>query len=183
MQDATIPRRWARAFVETLIELDNGKTDGLSRVEAELTALAGALSTSTELKNAMYHPAFSSAQREAVLMDIAQSASFHDVTRKFLKMLVEKDRVRYLAGIAAAFRAEVDLRLSRVRATITSAKPLDDAAVKELAAALKGKVGKDVIAQVTVDPSVLSGLKAQIGGLVFDGTVRSQLDRMRATLL
>jgi F-type H+-transporting ATPase subunit delta len=183
MQEATIPRRWARAFVETVLELDQGKTDGLSKVEGDLSLLARALTGSTDLKNAMFHPAFSSTQREAVLMDIATAASFQEVTRRFMRLLIEKGRLRYLEGIAAAFRAEVDTRLGRVRATVTSAKPLDAAALTELQQALKARVGKDVIAEVHVDETVISGLKAQIGGLVYDGTVRSQLDRMRASLL
>jgi F-type H+-transporting ATPase subunit delta len=182
MQEATIPRRWARAFVETILERDQGKTDGLAAVERDLTSLAHALTANTDLKNAMFHPAFSQAQRESVLMEIATASQFQDVTRRFMKLLVEKSRLRYLEGIAAAFRAEVDTRLGRVRAIVTSAKALDAAALTELQQALKARVGKDVIAEVNVDSSVISGLKAQIGGLVYDGTVRSQLDRMRASL-
>ena len=113
---------------------------------------------------------------------IAKANDFHPVTARTLALLVDKDRLGFLTAIADAFRAEVDARTGQVRASITAAKPLDDAEVREVVAALEKRTSKKVLAEVDVDETVISGLKARIGGLVFDGTVRAGLERLRAEL-
>ncbi len=182
MEEGTIGRRWARALADTLSE---GKTDAavLGQVEAELSALAKVFADKQgDFRQAMLDPSFTIEQRSSVLKEIAESNKFHEVSGKFLQLLVAQDRVRYLGDIAKAFQHEVDERTGRVRAVLTSAKPLSDGIQKDIVSALEKRTGKTVLAEVNVDESVISGVRAQIGGTVFDGTVRAQLDRLRGSL-
>ena len=61
----------------------------------------------------------------------------------------------------------------------SSARELTSAALSSIVAGLEKRTGKTVVAEVAVDPSVIAGVQARIGGLVFDATVRSQLDRLK----
>jgi F-type H+-transporting ATPase subunit delta len=97
-------------------------------------------------------------------------------------LLVDKDRVPQLPAIADAFRDEVDAQVGRVRATILTAKPLAPQALADVVRGLEKRTGKKVVPDVAVDPSVIAGVRAKIGGLVFDATVRARLDRLRADL-
>ena len=58
--------------------------------------------------------------------------------------------------------------------------PADAVAVVK---ALKARTGKEVRAEVKTDKELIAGLRARIGGLVLDNTVRSKLDRMRQELV
>lgn len=181
MEEGTIGRRYARALAETLSE--GGHEGVLGQVEAELDALASLLADKQgDFRQAMLDPAFTIEQRTAILKEIASENNFHEVSGKFLNLLVHQDRVRYLGDIAKAFQNEVDERTGRVRAVLTAAKAIDDGAQKDIVAALEKRTGKKVIAEVVIDEDVISGVRAQIGGLVFDGTVRSQLNRLRGSL-
>jgi F-type H+-transporting ATPase subunit delta len=181
MQDGTIGRRYARALALAL-EDDLG---AFQKVEGELTGL-GALfeqrTGNTDFRQAMLNPSFSPETRQKILAEIGEAHGFHPVTRQLLRLLVEKERIQYLVSIAKAFQSEVDERLGRVRAHITSARVLDDASVKEIVSALEKRTGKKVVPELEVEPEVLGGISARIGGQVFDNTVRAQLERMRAAL-
>ena len=95
---------------------------------------------------------------------------------------MQKERVPELPVIAAAFRDEVDQRSGRVRATILTAKELSAPALAEIVRGLEKRSGKKVVPEVQVDPTVIAGVQARIGGLVFDATVRSQLERLKQEL-
>jgi F-type H+-transporting ATPase subunit delta len=180
MQDGTIGRRYARALN---LSLAGASADQLGMIEDQLSSLSSLLDRRNGhpvFRQAMLNPSFSAPQRRAVLMDVAKSHQCHEVVGKFLELLVDKDRVPQLPSIARAFRSEVDERLGRVRATISTARPLDAAALATIVAGLEKKTGKKVVAEVKVDPSLIAGVRAQIGGLVYDATVHSQLARLRS---
>lgn len=182
MQDGTIGRRYARALAISLDEAKQG--DALSEVESQLSALAKLLEKNghTDLREAMFNPSFSLQERKAVLAEIAQTKGFHPVAARILELLAEKERIQYLPAIARAFRDEVDTRVGQVRVEIRSASTLNDAALHTLVEQLEKRTGKKVLPQVEVDPSVISGVSARIGGQVFDNTVAGQLNRIRSSL-
>lgn len=182
MQDGTVGRRYARALIQAL---EGASQDKLSKVEEELSALAALLDRRTghpEFRQAMLNPGFKPEQRKAALKAIAEAHKFEDVSSTFVRLLVEKGRLASLPTIARQFREEVDARVGRVRATILTAKPLSPQALGDIVRGLEKQTGKKVVPDVAVDPSVIAGVQARIGGLVFDATVKSQLDRLRQDL-
>lgn len=182
MQEGTVGRRYARALI---LALEGAAPEKLAKIEEELSAVAALLDRrggSPEFRQAMLNPSFSAEQRKAVLKGIADGNKFDETALKFLLLLVDKDRVRELAVVARAFRDEVDRKLGRVRATILTAKALSAQDIQEIVRGLEKRTGKKVLPDVEVDPSVIAGVQARIGGTVFDATVRAQLDRLRAEL-
>lgn len=187
MQQGPIGRRYAKALLLALQSATAGAAHEinakLQQVEEQLTALAALLDKRTgnaDFRQAMLNPSFSTPQRRAVLDQIAKAHTFDAATSTFLQLLAEKGRLPQLPAIAASFRAEVDQTIGRVRATIVTAKALDAAALNDIVRGLQKRTGKTVIPEVEIDPSVIAGVQAKIGGLVFDATVRAQLSRLHA---
>ena len=147
-----------------------------------MAALLDKRSGHAEFRQAMLNPSFRADERKAVLKSLAEAHKFDEITSSFVRLLVDKDRIADLPIVARSFRDEVDGKVGRVRATIVSAKPLSPTALAEIVRGLEGRTGKKVIPDVSVDASVIAGVQARIGGLVFDATVRSQLERLRADL-
>jgi F-type H+-transporting ATPase subunit delta len=98
-------------------------------------------------------------------------------------LLIDKGRIAALPDIARAHRALVDEHAGRVRATVTSARPLDPMLETRLKTALEKQSGKVVIFEKREDPTIMGGLITQLGDTVFDGSVRTQLEQMREQLL
>jgi F-type H+-transporting ATPase subunit delta len=88
-----------------------------------------------------------------------------------------------LPAISRAFRELADEHAGQVRATITSAAPLDPMAVDRLRQALESRTGKRVLVETSVDPDLIGGVVARVGDLVLDGSVRARLGELRAKLL
>jgi len=83
-------------------------------------------------------------------------------------------------GIAKSLRQMVDDVAGRVRVRLASAAPLDEATEVRIRSALGRATGKTVIVEKTVDASLLGGVVAQVGDLVYDGSLRGELRNLRA---
>jgi F-type H+-transporting ATPase subunit delta len=96
--------------------------------------------------------------------------------------LGDRNRLASLGDVVGAFGELADQELGRLRAKVTSAVPLDDASVAAIAERLSTTTKKQVIVERAVDPAILGGVVAQVGSLVYDGSLRTQLEDLRTAL-
>ena len=193
MQDGTIGRRYARALSLSLGdgELSAGgataerSVELLRRIEGELNALAEALEQragNTDFRQAMLNPSFGRDARRRILDAVCERHGLSEPVRRMLRLLNDKERLPFLPQVARAFAHEVDERSGQVRAHITSARVLAEAQVASIVKSLEGRTGKKVVPELEVEPEIIGGVKARVGGLVFDNSVQSQIGRMRSAL-
>jgi F-type H+-transporting ATPase subunit delta len=174
----SVARRYARALFG--IGVDKGNYEALGR---ELDALADTYAGSPELREALSNPVFRLDQRVAILDKVLPRVSPTPEVRKFALLLLERRRIGALPAIARAYKELVDEKLGRVQAVVTSAKPLDAATAASVQRALERRTGKKVIVESNVDPDLIGGIVARVGDLVFDGSLRTRLDALRARVL
>lgn len=101
---------------------------------------------------------------------------------KFLDVLSDNRRLALLPEVAALFeqlRAEAEQVL---RAKVVSAHPLDEAELAKLRESLKRRFGREVELAATVDPALIGGAVIDTGDTVIDGSLRTKLARLGATL-
>src|SRR5690348_14131783 len=166
----SIARRYAKALLE--IGIKQQTYDALGK---ELERAADMFKSSPELRNALENPVFALDQRKLVLDDVARRLALSKTVRNFVMLLLDKGRIASLPNIARAHRALVDEHAGRVRATVTSARPLDPMLETRLKTALEKSSGKVVIFEKREDPTILGGLITQLGDTLYDGSVRTQL--------
>lgn len=99
-----------------------------------------------------------------------------------LRTLIENGRLSLLPEIARQFAFLKNAHEGIADADITSAFALDDAQVAELVAALERKFAIKLRAKVTVDPSLIGGVRVAVGDEVLDSSVKTRLEQMRTTL-
>ena len=174
----SLARRYARAL------LDIGVAQGtFEQLGTELDGLAALYSGSRDLAEALTNPVFGQAKRRAVLEAVLGRMGVSPVTRNFALLLLDRERVPYLPSIARELRAMVDERAGRVHATLTSARPLPPDHVAGVQAALEKATGKKIVLEKKEDPALLGGVVAKVGDVVYDGSVRTQLEQMRERFL
>jgi F-type H+-transporting ATPase subunit delta len=102
--------------------------------------------------------------------------------RSFFSLLIDQRRLIDFPAIREEFdrRASEDAGLRR--AEVVSAGALGDDQLERLRRALASRTGGEVEVSVRVDPSLLGGVIAKVGDLVFDGSLRTQLRQLRANL-
>ena len=178
MVNVSIARRYARALLEVAVESKN-----LEKTTEQLTAFAQVLQKNQDLADILLNPAFTRPQRSAVVEALFKAAGgLTPEVANLMRLLVDRGRLGYLPDIARVFLEMADMRAGVVRGKITSAVPLPQESVQKLQAALEKITQRKVNLATSVDPKVLGGVSAQVGSVVYDGTLRSQLDELKRTL-
>ena len=177
MIDSSVARRYARALLS--LGLDEGHFE---RYGDELEMVVRAMRESRELGFLLTNPGYSQEQRHAAVDAAAQALALSPLTVNFLRLLVDRQRIADLPQIARVYRGLVDQQAGRIRATVTSAGPLDDPELDRLREALGRLTGRSIVLEAKTDPSLIGGVVTQVGATMLDGSLRTQLERMRHEL-
>ena len=173
----SIARRYAKALFGLAVE--SGRVEAWSDA---LQALKVAVESSPDLVDVLSNPVYSREQRRAIVGKLAAALALDEEPANLLYLLGDRNRLPYLAAIVDTFRALADQHLGRIRARITSAVPLDAPAAQAIADRLSQTTKAKVLLDRSVDPALIGGVVAQVGSLVYDGSIRTQLEDLRRQL-
>lgn len=177
MISGSIGRRYAKALFGLAVEQD--------RVEPwsdALRALKVAVDGSPELRDVLQNPVYTKDQRRAVAAKLAEALKLDAQPASLLFLLSDRNRLAYLDGIVGYFGELADAKLGRVRARVTTAVPVDAAALDAISKKLGAATAATVLVEHAVEPAVLGGVVAQIGSIVYDGSLRTQLEQLKTSL-
>ena len=177
MSVSALSRRYAKALVELGVEQKAVESYG-----DELTKVKEVLSQEELLRQLLDSPTLNLSKKEAMLADLCQLLELSEGMAKFLGLLLSKGRLCFLSQIEDNYRSLADDLSGILTAKITSATELDDVQQQAIASSLEKKTGKQVAITVDVDANLIGGLQAEIGGRLFDGSVRTQLKRIEESL-
>jgi F-type H+-transporting ATPase subunit delta len=176
----TVARRYAHAVLDVALATE-AKGQGPADVGQALAGARALVESNSELARTLAHPALPAEARKKVAAAVFKDAPA--VVGRLLALLVERDRIGILGVIEDAYVAAWNEHRGAVRAEAVTASPLAEAQIGALRAALQKATGKDVDVVGRIEPQVLGGLKVFLAGRTYDGTVKSQLEAMRRTLL
>lgn len=177
MITGSIARRYARALFGLAVEQDR-----IERWSRSLAAVRDAVRSVPDLRDALANPVYTREQRRAVVGQIAQALGLDEEPKNLLSLLADRNRLPLLESIADTFGELADQKLGRVRARVVSAVPLEAAEADRLAQKLAGTTRAEVIVDREVDPNILGGVVARVGSMVYDGSLRTQLEELRRAL-
>lgn len=177
MSVSALTRRYAKALVELGVE-----QQAVDQYGDELAQVKAVLAQEDLLRQLLDSPTLALQKKQAMVADLAKSLSLSEGLCKFLGLLIDKDRLRYLGQIEETYRTLADERSGILSARITAAIELDDTQQQAIAASLEKQTGMQVAVTVRVNPDLIGGVQAEIGGRLFDGSVRTQLTRIEESL-
>lgn len=177
MVTGSVSRRYAKALFALAVEA--GRVEPWSDA---LETLGLVLAGAPDVAAALSSPAYSRDQRHDLVAQLAGALRLEAEPTNLLLLLGDRNRLDQLGQVAQAFTALADAHLGKVRAKLTSAFPLDAASVEAISARLDRAAKAQVIVEREVDPALLGGVVAQMGNLVFDGSLRTQLEDLRSSL-
>jgi F-type H+-transporting ATPase subunit delta len=173
MIEGRLSRRYTRALFQLAREA--GEEEKIGReIEQFFSVYNG-----SDLEKVLINPAFAIAERKKILVRVTETQQLSPLTVKFLSLLLERDRLVELAGIVSCYRRLLNEAKGRVEAKVASPGTLDATLMDQLRDRLRGISGKDVVLQQEIDPSLLGGLVIELEGKVYDGSIRTQLERMK----
>jgi F-type H+-transporting ATPase subunit delta len=151
-------------------------------VAAELPAVAAAV-TAPDAARVLLNPVAPLPVKVAAAQAIGARAGLTPTTAKLLVILAEHDALGTLPALADAYRARLLVRRNIVPAEVTTAAPLPTDGADALARRLSDVTGRQVQLSAKVDPSIIGGVVARVGGTIYDGSITTQLARMRQALV
>ena len=177
MTSTIVAKRYARALFAI------GKEEGRLEDYGELLqGAAGVLEADPEVASALESPVFPMEAKQQVVEELIRALQPDEVFGNFLRILVERRRIHYLGLIARAYQELVDEEKGVVRAVVKTAVPVPEELKTKLKEVLAKATGKEVALELSVDPSVIGGVVAHIGDMVWDGSIRSQLQGFKETI-
>lgn len=177
MSSSAIGIRYAKALLNIASEQKQ-----VEPYAEELANVASVLKSEDLLRLLLDSPTFPLEKKSAILSDLCDLLKLSEGMKTFLSLLLEKDRIGYVPQIEQNYRKYADELSGVVRAKITSAAKLTKARTEALQKGLEQLTGKQVELSVEMDQSLIGGIKAEMGGKLFDGSVKTQLKRIEDTL-
>jgi F-type H+-transporting ATPase subunit delta len=175
MTNKTAALRYARALFDVALK-ERADFDALER---ELSGFIDLFAQHPALAKAMLNPAVPVPRKRAAMAELTTLAQTPPVITRLLALLADRDRLVLLPDLLAAFQERLRQHRHIVRAQVTTAVPLEagkTAAVEQsLAAATKSTVSLET----RVDPSIIGGVVAKVGSVVYDASVTRHLQRMK----
>lgn len=179
MADGSLARRYARALVD--LGQEGACVDQLDRDMATFSAVLH--QDGDALANALTNPGLTQDERRLVLDRVLGRVFVHPHVRNLLRLLNDKSRFFAFDDIRRAYTELADDLAMRTRATVTTARPLNESMKATVSAALSKSTGRQVIVTFEVDNSLLGGMVAQVGDKVFDASIRARLAELQQSLL
>ncbi len=177
MTRTRIAKRYARALFELASEANK-----IEPIGSEIQAIRDLLATNAELHTALLSPVLPRTTKAEILDALIEAAGVDPLVGNFLRVLLEARKLPALGDICDAYATFADEAAGRVRGEAVTPMALAPADLDALRAALSKALDKEVFLDAREDPSILGGVVARVGNLVFDGSLRTQLIRMKETL-
>ena len=174
MPRSNIARRYAQGIFQ-LAEAQHD-LDGWRRELAQLDALL----QDDVLRAVFANPAVTTPRR----MELAQrlAPELRAETQNLLRLLIEHRRTSEMPAIRREFERMADEAAGIVNVALTTAIDLGDEEKQRYERAFADRLGKKVRMEFHHDPGLVAGATIQIGDRLIDGSVRTQLDRLRQRL-
>lgn len=178
MADTAIARRYAQAVLGAL-----DSAEEMNRLESDLSAIDPILRKYRALHAILLNPGVSQERRAALLATLFEKLEAGNPARALVQILLERRQLSLLGDVLRAYRRAKQRKLGISAATVTTAMPLQNGDRAGWEAALARAAGTKVQVEFHSDPSLIGGAVAQVGSLLYDGSVRGSLERIRQSLL
>ena len=171
----------AKRYAEALFQLAQQK-QVIDEVSNDFDELIKVIETTPELLSLLSSPKFSIERKKQIVAEIFASAS--PIVVNTLQLLIDKKRVDEVKSLANEYKLLASGALGSAEATVYSTRELTDSEKNEISTAFAKLVGKEkLIIKNVIEPSLLGGVRVQIGNYIFDNTVANKLEGLKRTLV
>lgn len=169
---AQTEREYARALFNLATE-----ENSVEQYCEELCALKTVFAENPDYVEFLACPAIPLSERTAAIDEAFGTMTEHVVS--FIKVLCENGRIRTVNACAEEYILLAMAHSNRTVADIYSAVPLDDEQKQSVIIKLEKLTGKSIDPIYTVDESLIGGIKINVAGKTYDGSIKHRLGKMK----
>jgi F-type H+-transporting ATPase subunit delta len=169
--------RYARALLDVVIKEGNPE-----QVDQELATLSRLFTGNAELQKALANPAVPVAAKRKVIESLVARTTPAPALGKLLLMLADRDRLGLVPELAEVYRERLMEHRQVITAELTTAVAVSAERVAQFEQRIAAATGRRVTMTASVDPALIGGAVARVGSIVYDGSIATQLAKMRERL-
>jgi len=177
MSKRTSAARYARALLDVAV---SESTE--DRAGRDLATFADLVRANPELQRTLANPVVAAADKRAVVQQLVDRLQPSAPVGKLLLLLASRGRLPLLPDVVDVYRERLMEYQGVIRAEVTTAEPLSAEGAAELQRRLAGTTGRTVTMTTQVDPALIGGIVTRIGSTVYDGSIATQLAKVRQAL-
>lgn len=173
----------SRRYASALFAL--GKDAGMAELErygASLRALGEAVEKTPKLAEAFSNPVLSVEEKKKVALALLDVAGGGAMEQRFCALLADKGRLALLPAIAADYDVMLDEARGISRGVVTTAIELDEKRKDAIKNKLELQTERKLELEYVIDPSIIGGIVFRVGDVVYDASLRAQLDNLRESI-
>lgn len=172
--------RYARALFDVVLK----EAGNLEQVQADFQQFVDVFAQHPSLGRTLRNPAIPASKKQGVARALIERAgTISPVVAKMIMMLAERDRLMLLPDIARGYRERLMGHQKIIRGDVTTAVALAPEKLRSLEQGLQQATGRRVVLEAKVDPSIIGGVITRLGSTVYDGSVTTQLQKMKQSLI
>jgi F-type H+-transporting ATPase subunit delta len=179
MTNKTAATRYARALLDVAVK----EKGDLPQIEQELAAFVDLFTQHPALEKVLVNPAIPVQRKQATVTELVGRLRTSSMVAKLLALLAARDRLVLLPDLLTAYRERLLDYQNVVRAEVTTAVPLAPDRTQAIERGLAELTGRTVALATKVNPSIIGGVVARIGSTVYDGSITTQLAKMKQRLV
>ena len=154
----------------------------LDQVASDLDRFGQALAASNDLTRLVKSPVFSAGEQGRALEAVLDTLKIGGLTKNFLLLVTRNRRLFAIPAMISAFRTMLARERGETSASVTAAAKLTETQVTALKQALQAALGKEVLLEERVDPTLLGGLVVKVGSRMIDTSLRTRLNSLKVAM-
>jgi len=169
--------KYARALAEVAAE-----SDATQLVQVGLGDFQETFHTHRVLRDALFSPSVPLVAKRNIVANVAEKMGLSEILRNFLFVILEHSRLKRLDELVEAYQEVLDERAGVARVAVRSSHPLTSSTRERLKRAMSEITGRTVKFSYEVDEDLLGGVRLQLGSVVYDGSIQTELEELRRQL-
>jgi len=171
----------AKRYALALFQLAQ-KHNQLTSVEEDLREVKVVFKENRELQALLATPKLSLDRKKELIRELFGQAN--PLVVNTLQVLIDRKRINETVAVATEFATLSNEAQGIADAKVFSTRPLTDTERADISSAFAQKVGKQSLRiENVIDPSLIGGIRLQIGNRIFDSSVSAKLDRLKKQLI
>ena len=172
--------RYARALFD-VVQKEGGN---LEQAHADLQQFANLFAQHPTLQSTLGNPAIPASKKQAVAKALIERVGgISPIVAKLIVLLADRDRLMLLPEIARIYGDRLMDHLKVIRGEVTTAVEISPDKLRAMEQSLTQATGRKVILESKVDPSIIGGVVTRLGSTVYDGSVTTQLQKLKQSLI
>ena len=172
-------KAYARRYAQAVFEIALEKKE-LERWQSDLQKIVSTVGDDAFLA-AMESPKIKFDDKVRLLSE--RLGDVNPLVLNLVRLLIARVGIGMIGDIADEYQRLLDSYHGIEPAEVIIAVPLDDKDIQKLTENLSTLVGKKIVLKSEVDPRVIGGIVARVGGKLLDGSTRSKLAALRRELV